>query len=355
MEHKILVLNTGSSSTKLAFFKGDQLLWKEEVMHPAEDLTGFTTIQEEYTYRLKVLKAWLQEKEIDLSTIQAIGCIGGIIKPMEGGVYRVNEVLCNDILEGRTEAKHASNLSALIGFDLAKQLGISSFIVDPISTDEMTPVAKISGLPSIPRKSRTHALNVKACMRRAVRESLIQEQDTIIVGHIGGGLTVNLVQEGRIVDIEDGRQCGPFSTEAAGAISCSDFIDYYWDKNLSKKELMKFWYGKGGFMAHTGHNSIKEEIEKAQAGEEKSQLLLSAMVYQITKSCGALFAVTKGKVSAIIFTGGASRSEYLIHQLKEKVSWMAKVIVYPGEEELQAISESVLLVLEGTLVQKEYN
>jgi butyrate kinase len=355
MENKILVINTGSSSTKLALFSEGAMLWKEEVIHPAIDLTSLKTIKDEYTYRLLVLESWLQEKGINLISIQAIGCIGGILKPMEGGVYRINQTLCEDILEGRTEARHASNLSALIGYDLALKYSIPSFIVDPISTDEMSQVAKMSGLPTIPRKSRTHALNVKACMRRAVRESLLNTEDSAIVAHIGGGLTINLVQQGRIIDIEDGRQCGPFSTEAAGAISTPDFIEYYWDKDVPKKELMKFWYGKGGFMAYTGNNSIKDAIDKAQQGDEKCQLLLDGMVYQIAKSIGSLFAVTKGKVSAIIYTGGASRSQYLIDMLKERTEWMTKIIVYPGEEELLAISESVQLVLEGTLPQKEYN
>jgi butyrate kinase len=352
METQILVLNTGSSSTKIALFKNGEQMWKEEVMHPAADLVTLTTIEEEYQYRLKVLEEWMDGP---METVNAIGCIGGILKPMAGGVYLVNQKLCDDIMEGRTEARHASNLSALIGYALAQKYNIPAFIVDPISTDEMTAVAKISGLPSVPRKSRTHALNVKACMRRAVREKLLTDSDNVIVAHIGGGLTINLVQDGHIIDIEDGRQCGPFSTEAAGAISCPDFIEYYWDKELSKKDLMKFWYGKGGFMAHSGNNSIKDEIEKAQTGDEKSRLLLDAMVYQIAKSIGALYTVVKGKISGIIFTGGASRSQYLIDKLNDRVGWMAKTIVYPGEEELTAISESVGLVLEGTLVQKEYN
>jgi len=352
METLILVLNTGSSSTKVALFKNGTQLWKEEVVHPAEDLSSLTTIEEEYQYRLKALEEWMDGK---IETVNAIGCIGGILKPMQGGVYLVNQKLRDDVIEGRTEAKHASNLSALIGFDLGLQYNIPAFIVDPISTDEMTEVAKISGLPTVPRKSRTHALNVKACIRRAVRENRVKPEDAVIVAHIGGGLTVNLVQNGKIKDIEDGRQCGPFSTEAAGAISTPDFIDFYWDKGFSKKDLMKFWYGKGGFMAHTGNNSIKEAIEKAQSGDVKSVLLLDAMIYQITKSIGALFAVAKGKISAIVFTGGAARSQYLIDKLSESVGWMTAIMVYPGEEELQAISESVLLVLQGSLPQKEYN
>lgn len=352
METLILVLNTGSSSTKVALFKNGTQLWKEEMVHPAADLATLITIEDEYQYRLKALEAWMDGP---IETVHAIGCIGGILKPMQGGVYQVNQKLCEDIVEGRTEARHASNLSALIGYALGQKYNIPCYIVDPISTDEMAKVAKVSGLPTVPRKSRTHALNVKACVRRAVRERQLKPDDTVIVAHIGGGLTINLVRNGLIEDIEDGRQCGPFSTEAAGAISCPDFVDFYWDKSLSKKELMKFWYGKGGFMAHTGNNSIKDEIEKAQAGNEQSSLLLDAMVYQIAKSCGALYAVVKGQVAAIIFTGGASRSQYLIDKLTNRCGWMAKVIVYPGEEELAAISESVGLVLEGTLIQKEYN
>lgn len=351
----VLVLNTGSSSTKIALFQNQTLVWKEEIAHPADQLKSLVNIEDEIAFRLQTIQLVLQSHGFNFETIHGIGAIGGILKPMEGGVYPVNQKMMDDILTGKTQARHASNLAAVIGYRLGHPFQKTCYIVDPISTDEMPAIAKITGLPTIPRKSRTHALNVKACYRRAIRDHHIEPEDTIIVSHMGGGLTVNLVQNGRITDMEDGRQNGPFSTEAAGGVPLPDFIEYYWEKEVSKKDLVKLWYGNGGVMAHLGTNSVKNVVERAINGDEQAEELLRAMCYQISKSVGAMFSAAKGNVKALIFTGGIAQSDFIIQHLKQLLPWINPIIVYPGEEELSAIAESINLVLSGKIPEKEYH
>ncbi len=351
----ILVINTGSSSTKVALFHEQELLWKEEIAHPSDQLRSLSLIEHEITYRQEAIQSTLQKHQISVEQITAIGAIGGILKPMEGGVYSVNKLMVEDILNGKTQARHASNLAAVIGYRLSQPVGKTCYIIDPISTDELPDMAKITGLPTVPRKSRTHALNVKACYRRAVRENIIEPQQTLIVAHMGGGLTVNLVQNGRITDIEDGRQNGPFSTEAAGGVPLPDFIETYWEKGLTAKEMKKFWYGNGGVMAHLGTNSVKNAVEMAKNGDTHAEIILQAMCYQISKSAGAMYAAARGAVDALILTGGIAQSEYINQILKKYLCWIRPIVVYPGEEELLAIAESVELVLDKKLPEKVYH
>lgn len=354
MKDQILVINTGSSSTKLALFKEEELIFQKEFSHSKEELAKLKNIFEETDFRFTYINKAIAEEKIDLNCITAIGAIGGILKPLEGSVYRINEVMVNDILEERVEAHHASNISAVIAFNLEKKLNVPSFIVDPISTDELRDEARISGIPFIPRKSRTHALNIKACVRKARRDLNLSVDSNFIVAHIGGGLTVNLVLKDRIVDIEDARQCGPFSTEAAGGITIPDFIEYIFREKVSKDDAIKYWYGKGGITAHLGLNSLKDAVLMANGGDKKAKLILDAMCYQIAKAIGALYVASKGKIDAIIITGGATRSEFIVEGIRNYISFLGKIIIYPGEEELNAIAESVLLALNGKLPIKEY-
>ena len=353
--NKILVINTGSSSTKIALFEDNREIFTDEMSHKKEDLQQLSSIEDEITFRFNIIKNIIIEKNIKYSDLSAIGAIGGILKPLPGGVYQVNEVMVQDILHGKVQAKHASNLAAIISCRIAEKNSLRAFIVDPISTDELADIARISGIPEIERKSRTHALNVKACLRRAVKEFSFPNSGNFIVAHIGGGLTINLVSNGRIIDIEDGRQYGPFSTEAAGGVPVSDFIEYVFDNNISKNDAMKYWYGKGGVTAHLKTNSIKDSIDMAKSGDKHAEIVLDAMCYQIAKSIGALSVVISGKVDAIILTGGAARSDYITDRIIKYVTHIGKMIIYPGEEELQAISDSIILALNNRIEIKEYN
>ena len=352
---KILVINTGSSSTKLALFDENIEVFVEETSHNKEDLQQLKSIEDEINFRFNIIKKVILEKDIKYSELSAIGAIGGILKSLPGGVYQVNGKMVEDILQGRVQAKHASNLAAIIAYRIAEENNLKAYIVDPISTDELSEIARISGIPEIERKSRTHALNVKACIRRAVKEFSFSDSGNFIVAHIGGGLTINLVSNGKIIDIEDGRQYGPFSTETAGGVPIPDFIEYVFDNNITKNDAMKYWYGKGGVTAHLKTNSIKDSIEMAKSGNKHAEIVLDAMCYQIAKSIGALSAAISGKVDAIVLTGGAARSEYITGRIIKYVSYIGKIIIFPGEEELQAISDSIILALNNRIEIKEYN
>jgi butyrate kinase len=354
MNEKILVINTGSSSTKIALFKEKELISRYEITHKKDELLKLKTIKEEVEFRSNLIKETFESENINLESITAIGAIGGILKPVEGGVYKISGKMINDILEERVQAHHASNIAAIIAYDFSIKLNIPSFIVDPISTDELSDIARISGIPEIQRKSRTHALNVKACVRRARKELGLGKEANFIVAHIGGGLTINLVCNDRIIDIEDARQCGPFSTEAAGGVTIPDLIEFIFANNISREEATKYWYGKGGVVAHLGTNSIKDSVARAESGDKKAELVLDSMCYQIVKSIGALYVAGKGEISAIIITGGAAKAEYIVSRIKNYVSNLCRVLVYPGEEELNAIAESTFLVLRGELPIKEY-
>lgn len=355
MSNKILVVNTGSSSTKVAVFNENEMILNYEIAHDKSELVNLKNLNDEIDFRQKVIKEIIESENIDLNSITAIGAIGGILKPMEGGVYKINDKMVTDILEGRVQARHASNIAAIIAYNLGLKLKIQSFIVDPISTDELNDVARISGIPEIPRKSRTHSLNVKACVRRARKELHIGKESNFIVTHIGGGLTVNLIENDRIIDIEDARQCGPFSTEAAGGVTIPDFIEYIFENNIPKENAIKYWYGKGGVVAHLGINSIRDVLLQSEAGNKKAKLILDAMCYQISKAIGALYVAGRGKINAIILTGGAAKSEFVVNGIKFYVENLSNILVYPGEEELNAIAESVLLALKGELLIKDYN
>ncbi len=354
MKNCILVINTGSSTTKVALMQEGKCLAKDEKAHTVEELKPFTHLKEEADYRKNIIANFLRDHKESSSSITAIGAIGGILKPVKGGVYAINDQLVEDITQGRTPARHASNISALIAHELGKTMNIPSFIVDPISTDELWEVARLTGLPSLPRQSRTHALNVKACIRKAVAEHQQSPDGTYIIAHLGGGLTINLVHQGQIVDIEDGRQYGPFSTETAGGVPIPDLLQWMMEKEMDPRSLLKYWYGKGGFVAHLGINSIKDTLIMAKDGDSNAQQVLDAFFYQICKAIGALSVAVKGKVDAIILTGGAARSDIVVQRITDYIQHLAPILVFPGENELEAIAESVALAMEKAIPIQEY-
>jgi butyrate kinase len=354
MAHKILVINTGSSTTRVAIMQNNQCLAQEEKVHSTEELKAFTHLQEEATFRKELITHFLSQHPEESSSLSAIGAIGGILKPLPGGVYSINEALISDIQHGRTPAKHASNISALLAYDFAYQMKLPAYIVDPISTDELWEVSRITGFPAIERKSRTHALNVKACFRKLVSLHKQDPKGSYIIAHLGGGLSVNLVVNGRIVDIEDGRQYGPFSTEAAGGVPIPDLLQYMMEKELDPRSLLKYWYGKGGFVAHLGINSIKDTLTMAKDGDSKAQILLDAFIYQICKAIGALSIAAKGKIKAIVLTGGAARSDIIVEKITAYIATLAPLYIFPGENELEAIAESVELALDQKIPTLEY-
>ncbi len=348
---KILTINPGSTSTKVAFFKDNEKVYEKAFSHSAEELSIFQKIVEQAEFRWSIVESFLNEiKKVP----DAVVGRGGVLRPMEGGVWRVNEKMVKDIYNGKVQAEHASNLGAILAKKGGEKFNAPAFIVDPVSTDELDDIARITGFPEIERNSKTHALNVKAQARRFAKEiGKPLEELNLIVVHIGGGITANLVKGGKIRDILDTRTDGPISPESAGSVDIPQLIDIAFSGKYSKDELKKFWYGRGGLVAQLGTNSIEDILERISMGDSKAEFYTRAMVYTISKSIGALAAVGK-RINAIILTGGVSHSKMITDEIKEYVESIAPVIIYPGSIEMEAMAESALLALKGKVEIKEY-
>lgn len=351
----ILIINTGSRSTKLGYFQDDELKEVFEIQHTSEELEKYSTIHSQIEFRSEKILSKIKESEIDLNSLSAISCIGGLLKPLSGGVYRTSKKMVDDILAGNVQAEHASNIAAVIGYQFSEKSKIPCFIADPISTDELDQIARITGIPDVPKFSRTHALNVKARARRAAKEiNKNFDECTFIIVHIGGGLTVNLIKNGKIIDIEDARQFGPMSPEAAGGVPLPDFVKLYSSGKYTPKEIEKFWYGKGGLVAWLGTGSLIEIEGKIKNGDEKAKLVLNAMVYQIAKSIGALYTATKCELDGIVLTGGGAHSDLIISTLKIYIKPLARIFIYPGEEEILTLGELAVKALKNEVEIKNY-
>ena len=351
----ILVVNPGSTSTKVAIFKGNKEVVSKNIEHPREELAQFEGIIEQKDYRRKLAERVVDKLGIKLSDMNIVVGRGGPLKPLEGGVYRVSEKMVKDIESGKTQEQHSANLGAVIAYEIASKIGAPAYIVDPISTDEMSPVAKLTGIPGIKRRSLTHALNVKACARRYAREAGMNWLDlNIIVAHLGGGITVNAVKNGRIVDVSDARQDGPIAPTAAGRVPGPELSRFIRNSNLTEKQLVKFWFGKGGGVALTGTDNVRELLAKRSSGDKQAKLFIDALTYGVAKEIGALSTIFRGNVDAIILTGGLAQSNELTEAIKRYVEFIAAVIIYPGEFEMEALAEGGVRVWNGEEKEKTY-
>ncbi|RKZ33747.1 butyrate kinase [bacterium] len=351
----ILVVNPGSTSTKVAIFKGDKEVVSKNIEHPREELAQFEGIIEQKDYRRKLAERVVDKLGIKLSDMNIVVGRGGPLKPLEGGVYRVSEKMVKDIESGKTQEQHSANLGAVIAYEIASKIGAPAYIVDPISTDEMSPVAKLTGIPGIKRRSLTHALNVKACARRYAREAGMNWLDlNIIVAHLGGGITVNAVKNGRIVDVSDARQDGPIAPTAAGRVPGPELSRFIRNSNLTEKQLVKFWFGKGGGVALTGTDNVRELLAKRSSGDKQAKLFIDALTYGVAKEIGALSTIFRGNVDASILTGDLAQSNELTEAIKRYVEFIAAVIIYPGEFEMEALAEGGVRVWNGEEKEKTY-
>ena len=280
---------------------------------------------------------------------------GGLLKSIEGGTYAVNDVMLEDLRNG-VQGQHASNLGGIIANEIGKSLGIPSFIVDPVVVDEMEDVARISGIPEIERKSIFHALNQKAVAKRYAKEIGKKYDDiNVIVAHMGGGISVGAHKLGRVIDVNnalDGE--GPFSPERSGGLPTGDLVKLCFSGKYTFDEIKKKINGKGGYTAHLNTNNAKAVGDAALAGDEKAKLIQNALAYQVAKEIGKCAATLSGKVDAIILTGGIAYAKQIVEYIKEKVEFIAQVIVYPGEDELLALTQGGLRVLNGEESSKEY-
>lgn len=353
--YKILSVNPGSTSTKFAVYDDEKLICLHTIRHSAEELAPYKHIFEQYEFRKNLILQRLERDGIALNELSAVVGRGGLVRPLESGVYVVNDKLIADLKSAHT-SEHASNLGAFIAREIANMIpNCRAFIADPVVVDELQDVARISGLPQIPRRSMFHALNHKAVARKyAAAIGTSYEQLNLVVAHLGGGITVAAHRLGKVVDTNQGLDgYGPFSPERAGTLDAGLLAEMCFSGKYTHEEIKKMLVGKGGLMAHLGTNEELKAEQQAEAGDEKSKLILEAMAYNVAKEIGAMLVVLHGKVDAVILTGGIAHSQFFVDYIKKMISPLVKVVVYPGENEMEALAMSGLRVMRGEK-PKEY-
>lgn len=353
--YRMLIINPGSTSTKIGIYDDTTPVFEKTLRHSSEEISKYKTIFEQYDFRKEVILKSIADAGIDIKSLNAIVGRGGLLKPIEGGTYAVNERMLEDLKVG-IQGQHASNLGGIIAYEIAKPLNIPSFIVDPVVVDEMEDIARISGMPEIQRISIFHPLNQKAMARKYAKENGTKYENlNLIVAHMGGGISVGAHKNGRVIDVNnalDGE--GPFSPERTGTLPVTALIKLCYSGKYTLDEMKKKITGRGGLVAYLNTNDGREVQKMIKEGNKKAELVYKAMAYQVAKEIGACAAVLKGKVDAIILTGGLAYGEEFVEWIKERVSFISKVVVYPGEDELLALAEGGLRVLTGEENAKEY-
>jgi butyrate kinase len=348
----VLVINPGSTSTKLGFVDGEgKLAWETTLWHEGEDAAKTRDLVD---VRAAQISELLDKMEQPLTPKAVVGR-GGPLRPLQSGVYHVNDAMIEELLSEKWSA-HPSNLGAPLAKHFAARWNVPAYIVDPVTVDDFVDVARISGVPEIARRSRSHALNIRSCAYLAANEigkSLAQTR--FVIAHLGGGISVAAVEGGRITDVNDALLgLGPFSPERAGATPLEGIIDLATSGKYSVKELKSYLSKSCGLKGYLATNDFREVEARVAAGNEQAYLVYRAMIYQIAKEIGAYAAALKGRLDAVIVTGGLANSHKLIAQLKEYVGWLGRMIVYPGERELEAMGQGAFRVLRGQELPKEY-
>ena len=346
MSAKIFVINTGSTSTKISLFEDGSEIYKSEVTISQEDLNRCSTLFDQLPLRKEMIFADLEKNNIDLTGLDAVAARGGTFGRVKGGAYIVEENMINACRHPVTD--HASNLSALIGYEIAEENGCSAYIYDAVCTDEINDIAKVTGLHDVKRRAFSHTLNTRAVAReQAARMGKPYEDLNIIVAHLGGGISLNVHSGGRIIDLVCDDD-GAMSPERAGKLNGKSYVDMCFSGKYSKKSMMERIKGHGGLLDHIGTSDMREVENMIISGDDHAGFILEAMAYQLAKDISALASTVKGRVDSIILTGGCAYSERLTGMVTERVSWIAPVTVMPGAREMQALAEGVSRVLDGT-------
>lgn len=354
MTHRILAINPGSTSTKIAVYDDETPIFTQTIAHSVDDLARFQNASEQNEWRRNLVLEVLEDNNIDLRSLSAVVGRGGLIHPVESGTYEVNDALYHDLLTAQRQ--HASNLGGLIARDIADKVGIKSYIADPVTVDEMIPYARISGLPELPKLSILHALNQKAIARRYAKEMDERYEDlNLVVCHMGGGTSVGAHRKGRIIDTTNGfNGIGPITPERAGTLPPGQLVDLCYSGKYTRDEMVKLVHGKGGLYAHLGTSSVPEILDRIDRGDLHAMLILRAMCFTTAKAIGEMAVALKGNVDAILITGGVAHSKRLTDFIAEYVDFIAPIYVYPGENELESLSQNALAVLTGEREAKVY-
>lgn len=352
---KTLVINPGSTSTKMGVFDDETLLFEETLRHPTEEISKYASIIDQKDFRKGLILDLLKAKDFDAKQLNVIVGRGGLLKPIPGGTYRVSDSLLADLKAG-VQGQHASNLGGILAREIGDELSAPSYIVDPVVVDELTPKARLSGMPELPRRSIFHALNQKAVARRFAKEQGKNYEDlNLIVIHMGGGVSVGAHGHGNVVDVNnilDGEGC--FSPERAGTVPAGDLVKMCFSGKYTQQEIYKKICGGGGFNGYLGTNDARVVEKKAKEGDALAALVQDAFYYQIAKDAGAMAAVLCGQVDQIILTGGIAYNPYTREILEKHLGFIAPITVYPGEDELLALAQGALRVVTGEEAAKEY-
>lgn len=351
---RLLTINPGSTSTKIAVFEDTTPVFTENIRHSVEELEPFELVSDQFEYRRDLVRQTLEKNGIPMQ-FDAIVARGGLLKPIEGGVYEVNDVMLHEI--EHPMRNHACNLGCRIAHDFAKQIpGCRALTADPGVVDELIDVARISGSPIMPRITTWHALNQRSIARRFAAEQGTRYEDlNLIIAHLGGGISIGTHLKGRCIDVNnafDGE--GPFSPERAGSLPPGKLVDLCYSQKYTREQLKRRISGNAGLAAHLGTTDVAAIVQSIEAGDKKAELVLNGMIYSIAKWIGGSAVVLKGKIDAILFTGGVAYSDYVISRLKDYVGFLAPIYVYPGENEMLALASNGVGALNGTIEIKEY-
>lgn len=356
-KHRILAINPGSTSTKIAVFENRKSILVKSIAHSNGELVQFKNVSEQFDFRKEQILKVLESEGIELNTLDVIVGRGGLVRPVESGIYEVNDAMKRDLMESPF-GEHASNLGGLIADDIARSIGnnVKAYIADPVVVDELEDVVRITGIKDVKRVSIFHALNQKAVARNYAENTGREYEDlNLIVAHLGGGVSIGTHRKGRVIDVNDalGGE-GPFSPERAGSLPVKNVIDMCFSGKYTKEQMKRLSVGEGGLTSLLGSNNAREADDRIEAGDKWAKDVIDALSYQIGKSIGAGAAVLGGKVDAIIITGGMAHSKFIIDYLRPMVEFIAPMVIMPGEDEMSALAMNGFLVLEGKLAPKKY-
>lgn len=352
---RILSINPGSTSTKIALYDDEQEVFNKTLRHSEAELAGFDSIIDQADFRRQIILDALAESDINIQKLSAIVGRGGLVKPIPGGTYTISDSLLEDVRHPRM-GEHASNLGAILAYEIASRLNLPAYIVDPVVVDELEPIARISGHPEIERVSIFHALNQKAVAHRYAKSIGRKYEDlNLVVAHLGGGISVGAHQHGRVVDVNNALNGdGPFSPERSGGLPVGALAKLCFSGKYTEKEVKRMITGAGGYCSYLGTNDGQAVEQRATAGDLNAKLIHDAMGYQIAKEIGSCAAVLHGNVDQIIVTGGLAYDKSLVSYVSDKVKFIAGISVYPGEDEMTALTEGALRILRGEEVAKNY-
>jgi butyrate kinase len=349
----VLAVNPGAGSTKLALYRDEAAVAEETLQHPDEALAGLPRVWDQLTLRLAGVRAFVARALPGGHLDAAVGR-GGLLGPVPSGAFQVTDAMLLE-LERAERGEHASNLGAPLARAVADQHGCPALVVDPVSVDELEPVARLTGLCGVERRSFSHALNMRAVARRHAREAGRRLEDlSLLVVHLGTGVSLSAQRGGRMVDVVNPQDEGPFSGDRAGGVPATALVELCFAPGAARAAVRRRLFGDGGLYSHLGTRDVREALARARAGDGRAEVVLAAMAYQIAKSVGALAAALEGRVDAVLLTGGMAHLPEVVDPIRRRIAWIAPVVLYPGEDELAALAAGALRVLRGEEAARAY-